>query len=499
MKRLLLIVALLLSLVLVAQAQDVELVPFTDESFGVQGLVPDGWESRGFGSFARAESANDITALFIQSAPVPASTLLDALKGQLAVDEIPAPSGQIEGALTWDIRRIDTTIQGMDLSISLATAEVDKTSYLVLLQSLADEHDNLVETVFIPVVESIAPLAVAESTEEVPYRVEELSFPNGDIVLAGTLTIPEGEGPFPAVVLISGSGASDRDESTAPLAQIKPFRDIADYLSRNGIAVLRYDDRGVGESEGDAATVSLEILATDASAAVDFLVEREEFSAIGLIGHSEGGIIAPMVANTNENVAFVIGLGAPAVRMDALLLQQNRRLYAAMGLSDEGVEAIVAAQQAAFDAVVAGDDEALRLSVSQLIDLQVAALPEEEREALLAGASSDDLVELGISQYNALMTMGYFDWDVAAVWAEVEEPILAIYGELDVQVDSSQNAPALEEATAANEDVSILVLPTMNHILQEAETGAVQEYASLEQSVREDVLETISEWILERF
>jgi pimeloyl-ACP methyl ester carboxylesterase len=486
MKRLLLILSFLLSMALFVQAQDITFVPFTDEAYGVQGLVPDAWEARGFGSYARAESANDITALFIQSAPIPADTLLNALKGQLGVDEIPESTEQIEGILTWDSRRLDTTIQGMDIAISLATAEVDNTTYLVLLQSLAEEHDALVESVFAPVVESVEPLLIVESTEEAPYPVEELTFTSGDISLSGTLTLPEGEGPFPAVVLLTGSGPQDRDESIAPLATIKPFRDIADYFARHGIATLRYDDRGVGESEGDFTTATLSDFAADASAAVDFLAAREEVSAIGVVGHSEGGMIAPFVATTNENVDFVIGLAAPAVDFADVMLQQNRRIYETLGVSDEDIDAIVAEASTGFDAVQAGDDEALLESTARLIVLQGAE-------------ATDDFVQAGANQIKSFHDIGYFDWDTPSYWSEVQQPILAIYGDLDVQVDSAQNAPALEEITAANEDVTLVVFPTMNHILQEAETGGLGEYGTLEQSVREDLLETMRDWILERF
>jgi hypothetical protein len=486
MKRLILLTLLMLGAVLGIQAQEVEFEEFSNELYGVQGLVPLGWESRGFGSYARGASADDVTAIFIQSAPLPVDTLLDALTTQLSLEEMPEAESQLEGELLWDIREAEASIQGMDFAFSIATSEVEGTTYIVLLQSLSEEHEALHETVFVPVVESVAPLVVEEDEEEVPYTVEEISFSNGDITLAGTLTTPEGDGPFPAVVLISGSGPQDRDESLAPLAAIKPFRDIADYLTRNGIAVLRYDERGVGESEGDYATATLEDFAADASAAVDYLLENGDYSAIGLIGHSEGGIIAPYLANTNENIDFVIGLAAPAVSMGELLVQQGRRVYGTMGLDEETVDAIAVQMELVFEAVMAEDDEALREAVIELIELQ-------------GGTAVDSQVDAAIAQVLGFKTIGYFDWDIEGNWSAVEQPILAIYGELDVQVDSFQNAPALEAATAENEDVTIVVFPDMNHILQTAETGGIEEYGTAPQEVMEDVLETMSDWILERF
>lgn len=487
MKRLILILALLLTLALGIQAQDVEFVEFSNELYGVQGLVPANWESRGFGGYARAESETDLAAIFIQSAPIDADTLLNALKAQLNVEDIPEADSQIEGELLWDVRSMSSTIQGLDLSFSVATSEVEGTTYIILLQSLTEDHEALVESVFVPVVESVAPLAAVEETAEaVPYIVEEITFTSGDITLAGTLTIPEGAGPFPAVVLITGSGPQDRDESLAPLALIKPFRDIADYLTRNGIAVLRYDERGVAQSEGDYATATLDDFAADANAAVEFLVEYGNFSAIGLVGHSEGGIIAPYLASTSENVDFVIGLAAPAVPMRDLLIQQAWRIYRSMGLDEAEIEAIVAEMEIAYAALIAEDEEALRESVARLVELQGAT-------------PTDALIDTAVAQFQGFQRLGYLDWDIEGNWQAVEQPILGIYGELDIQVDSFQNAPALEAATAENEDATVVVFPTMNHILQDSETGSLEEYATAPQEVMEAVLQTMTDWILERF
>ena len=367
------------------------------------------------------------------------------------------------------------------MAVTLALTNEAGKSYLILLQSSPDEHAALQQSVFDPVLQSITPLS-AEPTAETPYTSQDVSFPSGDVSMAGTLTLPPGDGPFPALVLVTGSGPQDRDESLAPVAEIKPFRDIADYLSRNGIAVLRYDDRGVGQSGGDYATATLADFVADASAAVDFLASRDDIGKIGLAGHSEGGIVVPQVANKNPHVDFVIGLAAPAVNMKDVMIQQNRRLFG-LSASQDQVDAVAAAASDAFDAVMSGDDTALRDKVAALIQAQTGQ------------AATQQLIDVGVAQFQALKALGYFDIDVPGIWAQVKQPILAIYGTLDVQVDSQQNAPAMQADTADNRDVSVVVIDNMNHLMQEAKTGGVTEYATLDQHVMPKVLETLSSWL----
>jgi hypothetical protein len=475
-------------MIVAAQENSTELVPFEDNMFGVQGLLPDGWQSAGAGVYARNASAGDITRLIIQSAPLPRVALLNALRGQLSIEELPEPERQIESDFAiWDIYRVDLAVQDYELTLSIAVTDADAVTYIVILQSLQDEHDAVNNAIFAAVIESLAP--IVDEAIAVPYIEEDVTFESGDITLAGTLTLPSTDGIFPAVILISGSGASNRDESLVPVAEIKPFRDIADYLTRNGIAVLRYDERGVGESTGDIASATLQDFRDDANAALDYLANRDEIDStrLGIIGHSEGGAIAPEIALMNENVAFVIGLGAPAVSMFDIIAEQNRIFFANSGASEEQIEQIVISFDEIRAALLEGDDELLRNAVAKLIEGQTGEVQSEE------------LVAHGVGQFTSPIMRSYAEYDSSIFWTELEIPILSIYGGLDTQVSAEQNMPALEELTRNNPDVTIVKIAEMNHILQKAETGQFDEYVTLEQTVMPEMLNAMTSWILERF
>jgi len=380
------------------------------------------------------------------------------------------------------------------------------------LQAGADEYDALHEAVFLPALEALgpaAPAATATPDESLPYTAEDVTFDNtGDasgetITLAGTLTLPKGDGPFPAVVLISGSGSQDRDESLAPLAAIKPFALIADALSSNGIAVLRYDDRGVGGSGGDPTNATSADLATDAEAALDYLLTRPEINpeAIGLLGHSEGGAIAPMIAVQRSDVAFIITLAGTAVDGGAVLIKQNERLLAASGATQEEIDQQVAFVQDLIDLTAAEDWDGLEARLVQGITEQIQALPEDQQAAI--GDAEAYAAQYAAQQLPAFQGWYafFFAYDPAVDWAQVTVPVLAFFGGLDTQVDADQNAPALEAALteAGNEDFTITRFPTANHLFQDAVTGSTDEYGTLDQTFVPDLLPTIVDWINARF
>jgi pimeloyl-ACP methyl ester carboxylesterase len=496
MKRLLLTLLLLLTTAtLFAQDAPAGFESFENTEYGITGIIPSDWSSVGFGIYRRNATPEDIAQLVIQAAPLSRDAIIQALLQQIQLAELPESSGQIEGAsLTWDEYQLSVEAQSMAIAISLAIAEVEGKTYLVVLQSLADEHDELRESVFLPVVESIAPQGVVTieptitTNENVPYIVEDVTFTNGDVTLAGTLTMPDSAGQHPAVVLISGSGASNRNESVAPLAEIEPFAILADHLTRYGIAVLRYDDRGVGESTGDFATASLSDFAADASAAVDYLASRDDINPaqIGIIGHSEGGAIAPEVAINNDNVAFVVGLAAPAVNMFDILREQNRLIFQTAEYTEEQVNALLTAFDSVRDALATDDDAALESAVAAMIEAQTGE------------PATDELIQFGIAQLTALGTLGYVEYDITTNWSQVDVPVLAIYGGLDLQVSAEQNIPTLQETLANNPDVTVITIDEANHVFQQAETGSPNEYATLDQTMMLSMLDTLTTWILER-
>jgi fermentation-respiration switch protein FrsA (DUF1100 family) len=315
-----------------------------------------------------------------------------------------------------------------------------------------------------------------------PYRDEEVSYPNPaqNVTLAATLTIPLGKGPFPAALLITGSGPQDRDES---ILGHKPFLVLSDYLTRKGIVVLRADDRGIGKSTGNFATATTADFATDVEAGVSYLKTRSEVDSheIGLIGHSEGGIIAPMVAARDHDVAFIVMMAGSGVPGDEILAEQVRLLNLASGKSTQEAD----------------KDAAEEREVIALVEHEPN---NAELEKKLRGKIPD--VQLGM-QAKALGSpwFRYFlSYDPATALRKVTCPVLAINGEKDTQVSPSQNLPAIRRAleAAGNKNFEVDELPGLNHLFQTAKTGAPYEYAQIEETMSPVALDKIATWILKQ-
>lgn len=315
-----------------------------------------------------------------------------------------------------------------------------------------------------------------------PYRTEEVSVPNaaGGSVLAGTLTLPPGAGPFPAAVLITGSGAQNRDEE---IMGHKPFLVLADHLTRRGIAVLRYDDRGVGTSTGSFATATTEDFAGDALAVWQALRARPEIdpARVGLIGHSEGGLIAPMLASRNPAVAFIVMLAGPGVPGDQIMVRQSTSVLKASGAPDEVVTANIALQRQAF-AILREEDDGARIT-ERLNAVTVPGGPETKARF--------------VQQMQAPWLRFFARYDPAPALAKVACPVLAIWGTLDSQVEPDQNLPPAEAALkrGGNKDATLMRLPGLNHLLQSAKTGLPSEYARIEETMSPAALGLIADWI----
>jgi uncharacterized protein len=318
-----------------------------------------------------------------------------------------------------------------------------------------------------------------------PYREEAVTFPSPApcVTLAGTLTLPPGAGPHPAVALIGGSGPNGRDEV---LLRHPVFLVWADYLTRRGLAVLRYDKRGVGESTGSFEAVAGKDLADDAEGAWQFLRSRPDLdpARIGLVGHSEGSTLAPMVAAAHPGVAFLALAGAPGVPGDQLLLVQKEAVGRVAGTS----EAELAAERAQGEAVDAmihreKDSPALEGDLQQL--LQDQHVPQAAQAAKA----------IATPWFRSFMTT-----DPQPFLEKVTCPVLALTGGLDLQVPAAQNLPRLEAAlrTAGNPDVTIVVLPGLNHLLQEAKTGSPVEYGEIEQTASPAALAVLGDWLVTR-
>lgn len=332
-----------------------------------------------------------------------------------------------------------------------------------------------------------------------PYKEEQVTFKNDkdNIRLAGTLTLPSAEATYPAVILISGSGAQDRNES---IAGHRPFLVLADFLTRNGIAVLRVDDRGVGGSELGSPDATSENFAEDVLSGIQFLKSRKEIKArqIGLIGHSEGGMIAPMVAARSNDVAFIVLLAGLGQSGEDVIYTQTELIQKSQGLDPAVIAQAIELQKKIHQIVKTAID---RKRIEQLVNGEitsfVAAMTDSQRNAFRPIEAS---IKRLIPMYQTPWFRYFITFDPMPILMRVKVPVLALNGELDLQVASRENleliAIALE--TGKNKDYTIKSFPNLNHLFQTCKTGAVSEYAQIEETMSPEVLRTITEWLLTR-
>ncbi len=378
------------------------------------------------------------------------------------------------------------------IAIPVASAVFEGTVDRDILSGVWTQAGNEISLVFERQAEPFALARPQEPVPPYPYTATDVRFENGAISLAGTLITPEGTGPFPAAVLISGSGAQDRDES---VMGHKPFLVLADALARKGIATLRFDDRGVGESTGNPIGATTADLATDTLAAVEFLRDQTQIGDIGLIGHSEGGLIAPMAAAESPDVSFAVLLAGPGLPGADVLSTQTGDLLRAGGMSEDAIvwrmgwnDRII--ELAASDAATTDVAEQIRA----LLTAAAADAPE-----LLAGQLSDEAIGQMVAAFTDPWMRYFLAYDPAPALAQLSIPVLAMIGTLDLQVSSADNVPALETALSSNPDATVMELAGLNHLFQNATTGAVSEYGLIEETMAPVVPKTIADWILERF
>lgn len=319
-----------------------------------------------------------------------------------------------------------------------------------------------------------------------PYSQRDVGFDNraGHVRLAGTLTIPSGNGPFPAAVLISGTGANTRDEVSAGH---KIFLVLADALTRKDILVLRYDKRGVGGSTGSYGNATTADFASDAQAAVDWLAGQPnvDHRHIGVIGHSEGGVIAPMVAVADKRVAYVVMLAGPGVRGDRLFVEQAAEVALASGAPRSYVEERRAFDRALYAAVVNAPDH--DTAVQRAKAVVTRGLAEKIVEPQEAESLPADVTRPWMTQFLKL--------DPAIALRKVGVPVLALDGSLDLDVPAGLNLPAIRSALGHDPDATILELPGLNHLFQDAKTGAPGEFARIEETMAPSALSTITGWV----
>jgi uncharacterized protein len=324
-----------------------------------------------------------------------------------------------------------------------------------------------------------------------PYREEEVTFSNAKagVDLAGTLTLPNGAGPFAAAVLIAGSGPQDRDGA---IANHKPFLVLSDYLTRKGIAVLRYDKRGVGQSTGSLEMATTLDLAGDTESAIVYLKSRKDIDAgkIGLIGHSEGAMIAPAIAASSHDIPWVVLLAAPATKGEDTLLNQSDLIARAGGLSDAQVLTSLNFDKEAYDLLQKEQDSAVVIE-------KLKALV---KESGLDTTMPPDALQAQLHMMTSPWFRYFLAYDPLPDLKKTKCPVLALYGEKDLQVPPKINLPMVQKAfaDAANSQTDVRQLPDLNHLFQHAYTGSPTEYAAIDETFSPQALQIIGEWVQAR-
>jgi hypothetical protein len=337
--------------------------------------------------------------------------------------------------------------------------------------------------------------------EPFPYKAEDVTVENkkAGVCLAGTLLVPAGKGPFPAVVFVTGSGPQNRDEE---ILGHKPFLVIADYLARRGIMSLRCDDRGVGGSGGDFAKGTTFDFADDAEATFEYLEHRPEAKkgGVGIVGHSEGGIIAPIVASRNASVSFIVLLAGPGITGEDLLLLQGRAIAKAQGASDADIAAAMKVNKKLYDiAQEKGDEAVIAAKVKKAYLDYIKSTPEAKGVAdATLSATADQAVQSLLSPwYRCFLSL-----DPASYLAKVDVPVLALDGTKDLQAPAKENLAGIEAALGKsagggpNSKNKLLELDGLNHLFQHAKTGSPDEYEKIEETFAPEAMKAVGDWIL---
>ena len=331
------------------------------------------------------------------------------------------------------------------------------------------------------------------------FRREEVTFANGDVTLAGDLTFPDGDGPYPAVVFISGSGGQDRDSN---FFGFKFFEVLVQHIIPLGAAVLRFDDRGFGGSDGSELTTTLNDRAEDVKAAVDYLLAHDNIDPerIGLLGHSEGGIVAPMVATQSDDIAYVILLAAPAVIGESILRRQLLETMGANGAAEEEIRQAQAQQELTFRAVLTDDgwdgvEAAVKTAARERFDALPASIRGSIRDINLF---IDTVVRREMRFVQSPWFESIVKVDPDPILGRLTVPVLALYSELDTQVSAKINSEAFSKAIsgAGNSDYTITTIVGANHLFQEAATGSPNEYGGLEPEFAPELVDLLREWLL---
>jgi hypothetical protein len=332
-----------------------------------------------------------------------------------------------------------------------------------------------------------------EPTKPYPYYEENVKFNNSEagVTLSGTFTRPTQTGKYPVVILISGSGRHDRDASAMTH---RPFLVLSDYLTRQGIAVLRYDDRGFRESTGDFNKATTADFAQDVISAVSYLKSRTDINPnqIGLIGHSEGGIIAPLAANQTQDISFIVTLAATGIPGSEVAVMQSKSLRP-FPVPDE----VAFEENVKKSITIATSNQELATKRKELTAHNNAYLTPILKSL---GAANDNISKFIENETETVLqpwNVYFYKYNPALEFEKLNIPMLSLNGTKDIQVDASINQKAIREALvrAGNKNYKIVTLENLNHLFQECKTCKMEEYKDIEQTISPMALKEISDWI----
>lgn len=383
---------------------------------------------------------------------------------------------------------------GQEFDVTLTPGQFEKMA--LDIQISFDSTGKIAGLYFRPSQNQTAPKRPQVPVKPYPYDEKEVTYQNTKtgVKLAGTLTIPRGKGLVPAVILISGSGQQDRDET---ILGHKPFLVLADYLTRRGVAVLRVDDQAVGGSTGNPATATSEDFAGDVLAGIEFLKKQSKINSqkIGLIGHSEGGMIAPMVALKSKNVAFIVLMAGPGLPGEQILITQSAALLKADGKNDASVNSEQALQKNIFTIVKQEKDNTVAEGkLREILNKYVDSLSEDEKKLL---GDSKAFIKQQIQTVLLPWMRFYLSYDPCPALRKIKCPVLAVNGSKDLQVVPKENLAAIRDALkkGGNRDFEVKELPGLNHMFQTCQTGLPDEYIKIEETIAPVALKTIGDWI----
>lgn len=334
-----------------------------------------------------------------------------------------------------------------------------------------------------------------------PYNSEDLVYYNRDksIAYGATITIPKGKGPFPAVLLLTGSGQQNRDEE---IMGHKPFAVIADHLTRNGFIVLRVDDRGMGKTTGDVMSATTRDFANDAIVSLDYLKSRKEVnkSKLGLIGHSEGGMIAQMIGAERNDIDFIVMIAAPGEPTLKVMHDQNEAVLRKMGMGKAYVDAYLVLYDNILKAVLSSTSATAKDSVRAVVDKWMAGTPANiviATTGIRDEASKTNFINQFAGQVGSPWFRYFLSYVPQVYLKKITAKVLAVNGSQDVQVLAASNLKAIETALQSGKVkvYDVVELKGLNHLFQECKTCSTMEYGQLQQTISPAFLDAITGWM----